>query len=152
NPGTRARMQALSLRSLINRGNTAAALVEIANLLAVPGLPPPVWRELSSVRCWVLLLDGQLHQAEAETAALLGAAPGPAARRERLRSLALARACAAWLHGRPREALEIAAELDVGGSDNPLDGRLSSTVYPPVFTLYAHGTAAARSASVVARA
>jgi len=103
NPGTRARMQALSLRSLINRGNTTAALVEIANLLARPGLPPPVCRELSGLRCWVLLLDGQLNQAEAETAVLLAAAPGTAARRETLRSLAIARACAAWLHGPARD-------------------------------------------------
>jgi DNA-binding NarL/FixJ family response regulator len=137
---------------LINRGNVSAALAEIANLLASPGLPPPVTRELSSVRCWVLLLDGQLPRAEQEAARLIDEAARDPELHAARRTLANTLSCAAWLRARPLDALAIAHEFEQPVVDDPLDGRLTSTVWPPLFTLYAEGAEAGRKASCEARA
>ena len=128
------------IRALINRADTAESLATIDAALATPGLPPPVALALAQLRSWVLLMDGRLGPAVAEAQhwrATEGDGTSSAAY--------LTLAHAAFLHGRPDDALALLGDVERElAPGDPLSGRLTVLVWPAVFELAARGPAAAR--------
>ncbi len=144
-PAVRARMASLSLRSLVNRANTAGALAEIANLLANVGLPTTVRRELEGLRCWVLLLAGDIRTALGEADRLIIEAPDDLAREQVRGHTRTTRACGAWLHARPLDALAIVAEVRDQSDATLGDDHLTAPVWPPKFAVDGLGLTQARA-------
>ena len=87
------------IRSLINRGETTAALAAIERTTAIGGLPGPTVRQLETVRSWLLVMAGRVPPA-AERDAMMArfvAAGDQDAQASALSTVA----CAAYLSGRP---------------------------------------------------
>ena len=132
-------LRGIRIRALINRGDVAEALAAIDATLALPGLPPPVARELAQVRCWVLLLDGRTAAALDGAAELRrdGDAVPP--------GLRTTLACAEYLQARPEDALRILGDVEREPlPGDQLSGKLTTLVWPAMFELAAHGPHAAR--------
>jgi DNA-binding CsgD family transcriptional regulator len=158
----RSRLHDAVLTSLIHRANTAAAQVEIANLLAFEELPEQTRAYLLGLRSWILVLDGHLDLA-AEADSVVLAASGSVTGAEH--DLAVT-AALTWLHGQPITALRIlgaqAQDLQATPTAAPWDSTAAATsslmgsahsgpVFPPLFLLYAVGPAAAEKANAHGR-
>ncbi|MCW2529405.1 MAG: putative LuxR family transcriptional regulator, partial [Pseudonocardiales bacterium] len=140
----RLRMHDLSLTSMIYRANLPAVHAEIENLLAAPDIPGEVKLELAGMRCWILLLAGHLGAAEQVDAQLIATHGDDA-------PSGVIRGAAAWLHGRPRDAIRLDQTYEDSQKDAGPDTS-AGPAFPPLFILYAEGPQAAERANASARA
>jgi DNA-binding CsgD family transcriptional regulator len=149
-PAVAARMQLTLIRSLMNRGDVAATLAAFDRTLAIPGLPGPARRQLEATRFWLLALAGRVPPG-AELDALMArfAAAGD---QDAQAALIAVRACAAFLDGRPEQALELMRErARFAMTADSFRRRSSSLSLPAMFELAASGPVAAQAALDEAR-
>ena len=143
-PAVAAQMQLILIRSLFNRADTTAALAVMERTAAIPGLPGATVRQLEGTRAWLLALAGQgMPAAELEALMARFVAVGD---KDAQANLLASLACAAWLAGRPDQALdymrtreELLPDTDSFRSSN------SSLSLPAMFELAASGPTAARA-------
>ena len=144
-PAVAAQLQSFLIRSLINRGETAAALATTERTMAIGGLPGATLRQLEALRSWLLVMAGQVPPA-AELDAMMArfvAAGDQDARASLLSTFA----GAAFLAGRPDEALEyMRTRADIGASGHGFRARSSALFLPAVLELDASGPRAAQLA------
>lgn len=146
-----AELNAVLVRAQLNRGDPAAALRTIDGLLAAPGLPVPVRHRLESVRCWALVLAGRWREG-ARLGRALAAELTAAGDRDTQAGLLATLACTEFLDARADRAdalMRRQAALEL--SDEGVQARVSTLVWPPLFALYGQGMAAARAATAASR-
>jgi DNA-binding CsgD family transcriptional regulator len=144
-PAIAAQLQLTLIRSLTNRGETAAALAAIGQTTGIAGLPGATFRQLEAVRSWLLVLAGQAQPA-AELDAMMArfAAAGD---KDAQASVLATIASVAFLSGRPDTALglmrtreDLIADLDSFRS------RSSALALPAMFELAGSGPRSAQAA------
>jgi DNA-binding CsgD family transcriptional regulator/tetratricopeptide (TPR) repeat protein len=145
-----AQMQTILIRSLANRGETAAALAAIDRTIAITDLPGATLRQLEATRSWLLIMAGRVPPV-AERDAMLARFVA-AGDRDAQASLLASYAGAAFLSGHPDTALEFMRSRerlvdDVGG----FRARSSALFLPAAFLLDASGPRAAQEALDQAR-
>lgn len=149
--GTAATLQAVVLRALVNRADTAAAGRAIDQTLAVSRLPDGVRRQLGQLRCWVRVLAGERTRARTDLGPLLHEAVAEGdvdVEYGLLTSLAVLE----YLDARPRDALDLVArQSGLTLSEPAVESRMTALIWPPLFQLYADGVATALQGSLAAR-
>jgi DNA-binding CsgD family transcriptional regulator len=144
-PAIAAQLQLTLIRSLTNRGETAAALAAIGQTTGIAGLLGATFRQLEAVRSWLLVLAGQAQPA-AELDAMMArfAAAGD---KDAQASVLATIASVAFLSGRPDTALglmrtreDLIADLDSFRS------RSSALALPAMFELAGSGPRSAQAA------
>jgi DNA-binding CsgD family transcriptional regulator len=144
-PAVAGQLQTILIRSLINRGETTAALAAIGRTTAIAGLPAATLRQLETVRSWLLVLAGRVPPAADRNAMLARFA---AAGDQDAQASALSTdACAAYLSGRPEAALEIMRTRETLVVDaRSFRARSSALFLPAALELDASGPPAAQAA------
>jgi DNA-binding CsgD family transcriptional regulator len=138
-------LQAVLIRSLVNRADIDGSLAAIDRTTAIPGLPQPIRAQMEALRGWVRLLDGALPD-PAEGEIVLGrfvAAGDTEAESAHLTTLA----CAAFLsadYGRALELFDRRATL--ASEEHDMRARSTALVWPAMIELAADGPAAGRAA------
>jgi DNA-binding CsgD family transcriptional regulator len=143
-PGIAARLQAILIRSLMNRAEVTAALAVIEQTIVIPSMPAAAVRQLEGTRVWLLVLAGRGPPA-AELDALMArfTAAGDSDAQASVLSSA---ACTAFLAGRAETALDyLRAREALPPSADGFRSRNSSLSLPAMFELAASGPAAARA-------
>jgi DNA-binding CsgD family transcriptional regulator len=144
-PAIAAQLQLTLIRSLINRGETAAALAAIGQTTGIAGLPGGTFRQLEAVRSWLLVLAGQAQPA-AELDAMMArfAAAGD---KDAQASVLATIASVAFLSGHPDTALDLMRSREelIAGLDS-FRSRSSALALPAMFELAGSGPRAAQAA------
>jgi DNA-binding CsgD family transcriptional regulator len=144
-PAIAAQLQLTLIRSLTNRGETAAALAAIGQTTGIAGLPGATFRQLEAVRSWLLVLAGQAQPA-AELDAMMArfAAAGD---KDAQASVLATIASVAFLSGRPDTALGMMRTREdlIAGLDS-FRSRSSALALPAMFELASSGPRAAQAA------
>ncbi len=144
-PAVAAQLQAILIRSLMNRADTTAALQVIERTAAVAGLPAAALGQLEGSRAWLLVQAGQgLPPAELDAIMARYIAAGD---QDAQANLLTTIAFTAFLAGRPEQAREFmrTREKLIAGRDG-FSSRSSALSLPAMFELAASGPAAARVA------
>ena len=144
-PAVVLQMQVIMIRSLMNRGDVAAALAAIEQTAGITGLPEAALRQLETTRAWLLALAGQVQPA-AELDAMMARCVSAGDRSAQASVLATA-ATAAFLSGRPDTALEyLRAREEIHLDPEAFRYRSSMLVLPALFELASSGPQAAKAA------
>jgi DNA-binding CsgD family transcriptional regulator len=144
-PAVALQMQVIMIRSLMNRGDVAAALAAIDQTMAIAGLPAAALRQLETTRAWLLALAGQIQPA-AELEAMMARFVSAGDRGAQASVLATS-ATAAFLSGRPDVALEyLQAREEIQLDPRAFRYRSSMLVLPTLFELASSGPRAAKAA------
>ncbi|MGE3288361.1 MAG: LuxR C-terminal-related transcriptional regulator [Pseudonocardia sp.] len=150
-PQVAAELHAVLVRSQLNRGDAAAAMRTIDGLLAAAGLPPPVRHRLESLRCWTLVLAGR-HREGARLGRTLLAELVAAGDQDTQAGLLATLACAEFLDARADRATALMHRQEaLRLTDEGVQARVSTLIWPPLFELYGRDLAAARSAATASR-
>ncbi|HEY2278551.1 MAG TPA: LuxR C-terminal-related transcriptional regulator [Streptosporangiaceae bacterium] len=148
--GVAAQLQATLILSLSNRADVGAALQALESTAAIPGLPDPIARRLQANRANLLAVAGQ-PLPTAELAAML-AGYVAVADADAQASALTASALAAFLAGRPEQALELWRDREkLGLTAGPSRGTSFALMLPATFALAASGPFAARTELTQAR-
>jgi DNA-binding CsgD family transcriptional regulator len=145
-PSLAAQLQAILIRSLINRADVSAARAAIESTLAVPGLPGPAASELETIRAWLLGMVGQpLAAAELDALVARYTAAGDI---DAQVSLMGTTALSEFLAGHPDRAVALTREREklLPAVSGFLSQSSSALVLPVTFELYAYGPAVAQEA------
>jgi DNA-binding CsgD family transcriptional regulator len=144
-PAIAAQLQLTLIRSLMNRGETAAALAAIGQTTGIAGLPGGTFRQLEAVRSWLLVLAGQAQPA-AELDAMM-ARYAAAGDKDAQASVLASIASVAFLSGRPDTALGLMRTREdlIAGLDS-FRSRSSALALPAMFELASSGPRAAQAA------
>ncbi|MGD9531993.1 MAG: AAA family ATPase, partial [Pseudonocardia sp.] len=146
-----AELNAVLIRSQLNRGDSAAALRTIDGLLAAAGLRSPVRHRLESLRCWTLVLAGR-HREGARLGRTLLAELVAEDDRDTQAGLLATLGCAEFLDGRADRAIALMhRQAALRLTDEGVQARISTLVWPPLFELYGRDLAAARAAATASR-
>ena len=144
-PAIAARLQLTLIRSLMNRGETTAALAAIGQTTSIVGLPGATLRQLEAVRSWLQVLAGQAQPA-AELDAMMArfAAAGD---KDAQASLLSTIASIAFLSGHPDQAVSLIRTREelIAGTDS-FRSRSSALVLPAMFELASSGPRTAQAA------
>jgi hypothetical protein len=144
-PTVALQMQVVMIRSLMNRGDVAAALAAIEQTADIAGLPEAALRQLETTRAWLLALAGRIQPA-AELDAMMARFVSAGDRAAQASVLATS-ATAAFLSGRPDAALEYLRVRDEIRLDpDAFRYRSSMLVLPALFELASSGPQAAKAA------
>ena len=144
-PAIAAQLQLTLIRSLLNRGETAAALAAIGQTTGIAGLPGATFRQLEAVRSWLLVLAGQTQPAvELDAMMARFAAAGD---KDAQASVLATIASVAFLSGRPDTALGMMRTREdlIAGLDS-FRSRSSALALPAMFELASSGPRAAQAA------
>ncbi len=143
-PAVAAQMQLILIRSLFNRADTTAALAVMERTAAIPGLPGATVRQLEGTRAWLLAQAGQgMPAAELEALMARFVAVGD---KDAQANLLASFACAAWLAGRPDQALDYMwTREELLPYTDSFRSRNSALSLPATFELAASGPTAARA-------
>jgi DNA-binding NarL/FixJ family response regulator len=144
-PAVAAQLQSFLIRSLINRGEKAAALTTIERTAAIGSLPGATVRRLEALRSWLLVMAGQVPPAAEQDAMM--ARFVAAGDQDAQASLLSTSASTAFLAGRPGVALEVLRSRDeLVARTQGFRARTSALFLPAAFELDASGPQAARAA------
>jgi DNA-binding CsgD family transcriptional regulator len=144
-PAVAAQLQAILIRSLFNRADTATALEVIEATAAIDGLPAATVRQLDGTRAWLLVQAGRpLPPAELDAMMARYVTAGD---QDAQANLLTTIAFTAFLSGRPEKALAFLRSREelLPGADS-FRLRSSALSLPAMFELAASGPAAAREA------
>jgi len=144
-PAVAAQLQLTLIRSLMNRGETAAALAAIGQTTGIAGLPGATLRQLEAVRSWLLVLAGRAPPAAEldEMMARFAAAGDKDAQASVLSTIA----SVAFLSGHPDTALGLMrTREDLITSPDSFRSRSSALALPAMFELASSGPRAAQAA------
>ena len=143
-PAIAVQMQVIMIRSLMNRGDVAAALAAIDQTRGITGLPASALRQLETTRAWLLALAGQMQPA-AELDAMMARFVSAGDRGAQASVLAVS-ATAAFLSGRPDTALTyLQARDEIQLDPDAFRYRSSMLVLPAMFELASSGPLAAKA-------
>ena len=144
-PAIAAQLQLTLIRSLMNRGETAAALAAIGQTTGIAGLPGATFRQLEAVRSWLLVLAGRAQPA-AELDAMMArfAAAGD---KDAQASVLSTIASVTFLSGHPDTALGLMRTREdlIAGVDS-FRSRSSALALPAMFELASSGPRAGQAA------
>jgi hypothetical protein len=144
-PPVAAQLQSFLIRSLINRGETTAALATIERTVAIGGLPGATVRQLEALRSWLLVMAGRPPSA-AELDAMMARFVA-AGDQDAQASLLSTFAGAAFLGGRPEVALDYMRTREgAGASGHGFRARSSALFLPATLELDAAGPRSAQNA------
>jgi hypothetical protein len=117
-PTIAAQLQLTLIRSLMNRGETTAALAAFGQTTGIAGLPGATLRQLEAARSWLLVLAGQAQPAAELDAMMAGFAA--AGDKDAQASVLATIASVAFLSGQPDTALGLIRTREelIAGTDS----------------------------------
>jgi DNA-binding CsgD family transcriptional regulator len=149
-PAVALQMQVIMIRSLMNRGDVAAALAAIDQTAGIAGLPEAALNQLETTRAWLLALAGQIQPA-VELDEMVARFVSAGDRNAQSSALATC-AAAAFLSGRMDAAQEyLRAREDIHLDPGAFRYRSSMLVLPALVELASSGPQAATAAIERAR-